>query len=90
MLDALDDPGAILDVRGVVLDAGVEDVGQTVLPHEDVRQDADALQDRVVSVLISPHFLEVVYGVDFLLVAFDVEQEVVDGQLPSSQDRLYD
>lgn len=36
VLDALDDSGAILDVRGVVLDAGVEDVGQTVLTHENV------------------------------------------------------
>lgn len=36
VLDSLDDSRSILDVRGVILDAGVEDVGETVFPHEDV------------------------------------------------------
>lgn len=36
VLDTLDDTSAIFDMRGVILDAGVEDIGQTVLSHKDV------------------------------------------------------
>ncbi len=90
MLDALDDAGAVFDVSGVVLDAGVEDVGETVLAHEDVGQHTDALEDGIVTILISPHFLQVVYRIHLLLVPLYVQQQVVDRQLSTSQDRLYD
>lgn len=36
MLDALNDPGAVLDMRRVIFDSRVEDVRQAVLAHEDV------------------------------------------------------
>jgi hypothetical protein len=90
VFDTLDDACAVLDVCGVVLDAGVEDVGETVFAHEDVGEDADALENGVVAVLVPPHLLQVVYRVHLLLVPLYVQQQVVDRQLPPSQDRLYD
>lgn len=74
MLDTFDDSGAILDVSRVILHAGVEDIRQTVLTHENVREYSDALQDRVVWVLITPHFLQVIDGIHLLFVLLYVQQ----------------
>ena len=90
MLDALDDPGAVLDMRRVIFDSGVEDVREAVLAHEDVGEDPDALEDGIGFVLIAPDLFEIVDGVYLFLVLLYVGKEVAHCQLAFLEDRLDD
>jgi len=90
MLNALNNSGSILDMRGVIFDPRVEDIRETVLTHENIRKDSDAFENRVMLILISPHLLKVVYRVHLFLVPFNVQQQVVDCQLSTIEDRFYD
>lgn len=90
MLDALNDPGAVLDMRRVIFDSRVEDVRQAVLAHEDVWEDPDAFENGVGLVLIAPDLFEIVYGVYFFFVLLYVGKKVADCQLAFLEDRLDD
>lgn len=90
MLDALNDPGAVLDMRRVIFDSRVEDIGEAVLPHKHVGEDSDALEDGIGLVLIAPDLFEVVDGVYLFLVLLYVGEEIANGELAFLEDRLYD
>ena len=61
---------AVFDVDHVVLNSGVENVGEAIFPEEDEGHYPDALADSIGFVLMSPDLFEVVDRVDLSLMSF--------------------
>lgn len=81
--DGLPEALAVLDVAGVVADAGVEDVVEGVLAEEEVADDTEAAAVG----LGSPQSAQVSDGVDGLLLVAHGVLEAVVGQIVRQQQR---